>query len=84
MTDYLVFAAGVVAATAMRQIDDARGFSDKRTITTTWAIIETRITDGKSVFQAPPKEWRAAITVPYTVEAKQDDWFPRPPEPSEP
>jgi hypothetical protein len=76
MTDYFVFDLPADARTAMQQIDDARGFSDPRTKTATWAIIKTRATDGKNVFPAPPQQWRAAITVPYTVEEKQDDWFP--------
>ena len=76
MTDHIVFSSAADAATAMRQIDDAQGFSDPRTKTTIWAVIEARATDGKSVFSAPPVEWRDVITVPYTVEASQPDWFP--------
>ena len=40
--------------------------------------IETRLTDSKSVFIAPPEEWRTAIKVDYTVEASQPEWFPPP------
>ena len=80
MKDYFVFDLPADARTAMQQIDDAGGFSDPRTMTDTWAIIRSRATDGKSVFPAPPQQWRAAITVPYTIEAQAPDWFPPPPE----
>lgn len=76
MTDYIVIDTPADAATAMQQLNDSRGFSDSRTKTTTWATIETRLTDGKTVFIAPPEEWRSVITVPYTIEASQPDWFP--------
>ena len=82
MTDYIVIDTPADAATAMQQINDARGFSDPRTKTETWATIKTRITDGKSVFIAPPEEWRTAITVPHTIEPMADDWFPPPLEPA--
>ena len=78
MTDYIVIDTPADAATAMQQINDARAFSDPRTMTRTWATIETRATDGKNVFIAPPEEWRAAIKVDYAVEASQPDWFPAP------
>ena len=78
MRDYLVFATQADANAAMRQINDFCGFSDPHTMTVTWATIETRATDGKSVFQAPPEERRVAITVPYTIEASRPDWFPTP------
>jgi len=76
LTDFIVCDTQADAQTAMRQIDDAMSFSDPRTMTDTWAAIETRATDGKSVFIAPPVESHTAITVPYTIEEMQDDWFP--------
>jgi hypothetical protein len=87
-----VFNTPADAATAMQQLNASRGFSDRRTETSTWATIETRATDGKSIFIAPPAEWlfeptdqsekmRPVITVPYTIEAATPEWFPAAPEP---
>ena len=78
MTDYLVCATQADADAALAAINDAMGFTDTRTMTNTWAIARQRATDGKWVFAAPPVEWRDVITVPYTVEASQPDWFPTP------
>jgi hypothetical protein len=83
MTFCLVFDSPAEGVTAMKQIDDAQGFSDQRTQTRTWAPLWQRATDGKTVCEAPIDPGvLAKITVPYTVEAKQDDWFPAPLEPS--
>ena len=93
MAYYFIFNTSADATTAMQQLNVSRGFSDPHTETSTWATIETRITDGKSVFIAPPAEWlfepadqpdeeRSVITVPYTIEASQRDWFPPPQEPA--
>jgi len=76
MTDYLVFDTEAEAAAALATVNRLKGFSDPRTLTSTWATPKQRATDGKWTFEAPEPEIVAKITVPYTVEAKQPDWFP--------
>ena len=81
MTDYIVTATQSDADAALVPINVAKGFSDTRTKTSTWAEPKQRATDGKWVFEAPEPELRALITVDHAVETMQDDWFPPAPTP---
>ena len=76
MTYHLVFATEAEAAAALAIVNSLKGFSDPRTLTSTWDTPRQRATDGKWTFEAPEPEIVAQITVPHTVETKQDDWFP--------
>jgi hypothetical protein len=80
MTDHLVFATEAEAVAALATVNRLKGFSDPRTLTSTWAVPRQRATDGKWTFQAPEPEIVAQITVPHSIETKQDDWFPPPPD----
>ena len=82
MTDYIVTATQSDADAALVPINVAKGFSDTRTKTSTWAVPRQRM-DGKWVFEAPEPELRALITVPHTIEPMADDWFPPKPMPGE-
>jgi hypothetical protein len=76
MTYHLVFDTEAEAGAALAIVNREKGFSDPRTLTSTWAEPRQRATDGKWVFEAPEPEIVAKITVPHSIEAMQDDWFP--------
>jgi hypothetical protein len=75
MTNFIVCDTQADAKAALAVVDREKGFSDPRTMTSTWAIPRQRM-DGKWAFPAPEPDVVAKITVPHTVEDKQDDWFP--------
>jgi hypothetical protein len=79
MTYHLVFNTEADKDAALATVNRLKGFSDLRTLTSTWDTPKQRM-DGKWTFEAPEPEIVAQITVPHTVEAKQDDWFPPPPD----
>jgi hypothetical protein len=79
MTDHLVFATEAEAVAALATVNRLKGFSDPRTLTSTWAVPRQRM-DGKWTFEAPEPEVVAKINVPHTVEPMQPDWFPPPPD----
>jgi hypothetical protein len=72
---YLVFDTQADADAAMAIVNREKGFADKRTATSTWDTPRQRM-DGKWVFEAPEPAVVAKITVPHSIEAKQDNWFP--------
>jgi hypothetical protein len=79
MTYHLVFDTEAEKDAALAIVNSAKGFSDPRTLTDIWDTPKQRM-DGKWTFEAPEPEIVAQITVPHTVETKQDDWFPPPPD----
>jgi hypothetical protein len=78
MTDqpeWILFASQAEAEQADHQISVAAGFTDPKTATMRWAV-PVELVDGRWGFPAPDLKYRAAVTVPHTVEPMQADWFP--------
>ncbi len=80
MTNELVFDTEAEANAAVKILNNRMGFSDPRTATMTFAVPQQRL-DGKWTIPLPYPDWQSWLAaVPYTVEEKQDDWFPPPPD----
>ena len=77
MTNYAVLDTKADADAAMAIVNREKGFSDPRTMTSTWATPRQRM-DGKWVFLAPEPEVVAKITQPHTIEPLEPAWFPVP------